>query len=181
MNEEKKLAIFLTGYMGCGKTTLGKYIAQKTGLQFVDMDLFIENRYRKSINAIFEEKGEAEFRLIENRILKDVADFENVVVSTGGGLPCFFDNMEVMNRSGITVYLKTDRDILAERLFGAKDKRPLLKGKNRDELRDFVAKSLAEREKFYSQAQIIFDCDRLFLKNEFETRANELINRIYNI
>jgi shikimate kinase len=90
---------FLIGYMGSGKTTLGKQLAKKLNLQFVDMDLFIENRYHKSISEIFKEKGEDGFREIERRTLQEIAGFENVIISTGGGLPCFFDNMDLMNKS----------------------------------------------------------------------------------
>ena len=97
--------IFLIGYMGVGKTTIGKQIAQGLGREFVDMDLFIENRYHKAVSGIFAEKGEDFFREIEHRILQEVAQFENTVIATGGGTPCFFDNMDLMNRTGITVYL----------------------------------------------------------------------------
>ncbi|MDR1742588.1 MAG: shikimate kinase [Dysgonamonadaceae bacterium] len=180
MNEEKKLKIFLIGYMGSGKTTLGKYIAQKTGLQFIDMDLFIENRYHKTINAIFDERGEDGFRQIERNELADIAQFENVVVSTGGGLPCFFDNIDLMNDSGITVYLKTNEDLLVDRLYKAKEKRPLIRNKNRDELRVFVKENLQKREIFYNKAKIIYDCNHLFRKTDFEAKSNELISLIYS-
>jgi len=180
MKDENKKTIFLTGYMGCGKTTLGKFIARKTGLQFIDMDLFIENRYRKTINDIFEERGEDGFRLIERNELENVAQFENVIVSTGGGLPCFFDNMDVMNNSGITIYLQTSVDLLVERLFKAKEKRPLIKDKNLDELRVFVEENLYKREKFYKKAKIIYDNSYLFRKTDFEKKANELIYLIYS-
>ena len=90
--------------MGCGKSTIGKRLAQKLSLSFIDLDAHIQNNYRKTIADLFDEKGEEAFRRIEQQALMEVADFEDVLVSTGGGAPCFFDNMEVMNRAGVTVY-----------------------------------------------------------------------------
>ena len=98
--------IFLIGYMGVGKTTLGKALADRTGLSFIDLDLFIEGRYRKTIRQIFEAEGEEAFREIERKALHEVAEFEDIILSTGGGTPCFFDNMTYMNSVGTTVYLK---------------------------------------------------------------------------
>ena len=108
--------IFLIGYMGVGKTTLGKALADRTGLSFIDLDLFIEGRYRKTIRQIFEAEGEEAFREIERRALHEVAEFEDIVLSTGGGTPCFFDNMTYMNRVGTTVYLKASPEALTERI-----------------------------------------------------------------
>ena len=97
--------IILIGYMGAGKTTLGHALANRLQLQFIDLDLYIEERYRKTISQIFAERGEEGFRLIEQRMLHEVAEFEDVVISTGGGTPCFFDNIDYMNRQGTTVFL----------------------------------------------------------------------------
>ena len=97
--------IFLIGYMGAGKTTMGKELSKQSGLSFIDLDHFMEGRYRKTVRQLFEEKGEETFRQIEKKALHEVADFENVVISTGGGTPCFFDNMAYMNSIGTTVYL----------------------------------------------------------------------------
>ena len=104
--------IFLIGYMGVGKTTLGKALADRTGLSFIDLDLFIEGRYRKTIRQIFEAEGEEAFREIERKALHEVAEFEDIILSTGGGTPCFFDNMTYMNRVGTTVYLKASPEAL---------------------------------------------------------------------
>ena len=104
--------IFLVGYMGAGKTTLGRALAKATGMQFIDLDCYIEERFRKTIAQIFAEKGEEHFRDLERRMLHEVGEFEDVIISTGGGTPCFFDNIEYMNSQGTTVYL----DVPVERL-----------------------------------------------------------------
>jgi shikimate kinase len=170
--------IFLIGYMASGKTSVGKRLSERLGLQFIDTDAFIENRYRKTIAKIFEELGENGFREIERRTLQEIAGFENVVVSTGGGLPCFFDNIKIMNAAGLTVYLKTSAAELANRLLTARQKRPLIKGKTADELKTFVANSLLQRMPFYEQAQIAFDCETLFDDNQFEGKIEELVETI---
>lgn len=98
--------IFLTGYMGAGKTTLGKAFARKLNIPFIDLDWYIEERFHKTVGELFTERGEAGFRELERNMLHEVAEFENVVISTGGGAPCFFDNMEFMNRTGKNRFLE---------------------------------------------------------------------------
>ncbi|MBQ3623249.1 MAG: shikimate kinase [Bacteroidaceae bacterium] len=153
--------IILIGYMGAGKTTLGAALAKATGMSFIDLDLFIEQRFRKSISQIFAEKGEDEFRRIEQRMLHEVAEFEDVIISTGGGTPCFFDNIDYMNNQGTTVYLKVPVERLFIRLSIARNKRPLIKEKNDDELRCFIAQQIEKREPFYSKAAHTFTADKL--------------------
>jgi shikimate kinase len=170
--------IFLIGYMGAGKTTIGKRLSKKLDLQFIDMDLFIENRYRKKIGEIFAEKGEEGFREIEKKTLLEVAQFENVVISTGGGAPCFFDNMEVMNRSGQTVYLKVSVDELAMRLLKSKNSRPLIKSKNGDEVKKFVAENLAKRESWYNQASVIFNVEKMTTYQDINHLVESLLSQI---
>jgi len=167
--------IYLVGYMGTGKTTVGQLLAKKLRRSLIDVDEFIENRYRKTIAAIFEEKGEDGFREIEHRALQEIVNFENIVVSTGGGLPCFSDNMNLLNQTGITVYLRASVDELFDRLSGDMQKRPLIKGKNADELRDFIETSLKKREPFYNQSQFIFDVRHCSTRNEMEQWVEELL------
>lgn len=145
--------LFLVGYMGCGKTTTGKRIAKKYGLEFIDLDHYIEQRFRKSIPQIFEEKGEDGFRKLEHNMLEEVSSFENVIVSTGGGAACFFDNMDMMNSAGDTVYLQASAQELFDYLKGAKQNRPLLQGKTDDELLQFISEALVQREPFYLKAK----------------------------
>ena len=139
--------------MGCGKSTLGRKLSQHIGMQFVDMDRYIEKRNCKTIKQIFAEEGEAEFRKKEQKALLELSEFTNVVIATGGGAPCFFNNMELMNRTGKTIYLNIKPEILANRLLKSKTERPLIKGKQREELVAFIDETLKKRNEFYSQAQ----------------------------
>jgi len=175
MDPDEKTKLYLVGYPGSGKTTIGKLLARKLNRSFIDMDEFIENRYRKTISAIFEEKGEAGFREIEHRVLQEVSSFENAVISTGGGLPCFFDNMDIMNRTGITVYLKAEVDELFGRLSFDKQKRPLIKGKSPEELRSFIEENLKKRELFYNRAKIIYEVRNRSAKQESESLLEKLL------
>ena len=110
------IRIFLTGYMGAGKTTLGKAFARELNIPFIDLDWYIEERLHKSIRELFIERGEASFRELERNMLHEVSEFEDVIISTGGGTPCFFDNMDYMNGHGQTVFLDVHLDILFNRL-----------------------------------------------------------------
>lgn len=155
------IRIFLTGYMGAGKTTLGKAFARDLGLSFIDLDWYIEERFHKTIRELFIERGEASFRELERSMLHEVAEFEDVVISTGGGTPCFFDNMEFMNGQGQTVFLDVHPDILFSRLRVATQQRPILQGKTDGELRDFIVEALEKRAPFYLRARYRFDAGQL--------------------
>ena len=162
----KMKRIFLVGYMGSGKTTTGKRLSKKYGLDFIDLDHYIESRHFKTISQLFREKGEDGFREIERDLLKEVADFEDVIISTGGGTACFFDNMELMNQKGETVYLKASAADLSGYLYTANKDRPLLAQKSKEELVDFISEMLKKREPFYSRAKHTMDArdmsDELF-------------------
>lgn len=165
MISEKMIRIILIGYMGAGKTTVGKALAKDLGLMFYDLDWYIESRMRKTVAQIFEEKGEEGFRIIERNMLHEVAEFEDVIVSCGGGTPCFFDNMEYMNQQGETVYLQASPEVLAEHLKMGKSVRPLLLGKSDEELMAYIRESLEKREPFYTRARNIINVD---LMDNFE-------------
>jgi shikimate kinase len=139
--------------MGSGKSTLGHRLAKHSGLQFVDMDHYIEKRNCKTVPQIFAEEGEAEFRIKERSALEELSEFTDIVIATGGGAPCFFDNIGLMNRTGKTVFLNIDPEILAERLLKSKTERPLIKGKSKEELIAFIGETLKKRNEFYRQAQ----------------------------
>ena len=149
------MRIFLTGYMGCGKSTIGRKVAALMGINFIDLDKFIEERNFKSVPDIFSQEGELAFREKERQALLEVSQFEDIVVGTGGGAPCFFDNMKLMNDAGITIYLAPDNDILAYRLLKSKTERPLIAGKSREDLLAFIETALQKRAPFYEQSKII--------------------------
>ena len=143
--------------MGAGKTTVGKALAKELGMDFYDLDWYIESRMRKTVSQIFEERGEEGFRQVERNMLHEVAEFENVVLSCGGGTPCFFDNIDYLNQQGPVVYLKAQPDVLYKHLHMGKTERPLLKGKSPEELIAFICEQLAWREPYYMKAQYTLD------------------------
>lgn len=166
--------IFLTGYMGAGKTTLGKAFARQLNISFIDLDWYIEERFHKTVRELFADRGEDGFRELERNMLHEVAEFENVVISTGGGAPCFFDNMEFMNRMGKTVFLDVHPDVLFRRLRVAKQQRPILQGKGDDELKAFIKEALEKRAPFYTQAQYTFNAEELEDRWQIEMSVQRL-------
>ena len=126
-------------------------------MPFYDLDWYIESRMRKKVSQIFAERGEEGFRVIERNMLHEVAEFENVVISCGGGTPCFFDNMDYLNSQAQVVYLRCEPEVLRMHLLMGKGDRPLLKGKNPDELLVFIREQLAYREQFYAKANYQLD------------------------
>ena len=149
--------IILIGYMGAGKTTIGKALSKELGITFYDLDWYIESRMRKTVSEIFAERGEEGFRKIEYNMLHEVAEFEDVIISCGGGTPCFFDNMDYLNQQGQVVYLKAEPEVLYKHLQMAKVERPLLKGKSKEELLTFIKEQLEKREPFYTKARYTLD------------------------
>ena len=144
--------IFLVGFMGCGKTSWGRKLAAGLGYEFIDLDHILEAKVGSTIAEYFASHGEEAFRKLESEILKTTDYPENTIVSTGGGLPCFFDNMEWMNGHGQTLYIQLSPKALGNRLENAKTPRPVLQGKKGDELVEFIEHKLAEREGYYLQA-----------------------------
>ena len=166
--------IFLIGYMGAGKTTLGKAFAREMGLNFIDLDWYIEERYHKTVQQLFSERGEQGFRELEQKMLHEVAEFEDVVVSAGGGTPCFFDNMEYMNACGDTVFLDVNPEVLFSRLRVAKQQRPLLSNKSDEELMNFICEALQKRHPLYSKAKHLFKADELEDKRQIQASVDSL-------
>lgn len=145
---------FLVGYMACGKTQRGKVLAKEKGIRFIDLDAYIMDRERQSIPEIFAARGETGFRKLETRYLHEICElYEDFVLSTGGGAPCFNRNMEYMNEQGHTIFLKTATAIIIERLIRGKQKRPIVSNLTDEEIRHFVEKHLQERLPFYQQAK----------------------------
>ena len=153
----KPSRIILVGYMGSGKTTVGKALARSLDMPFYDLDWYIESRMRKSVCQIFDERGEEGFRKIEQNLLHEVAEFENVVISCGGGTPCFFDNIDYINQQSESVYLKCMPDVLYMHLKMGKTVRPLLLNKTPEEVQYFISEQLTQREGFYSKARHVVD------------------------
>jgi shikimate kinase len=153
--------IFLIGFMGAGKSTAGRKLAKRLQFSFLDTDTCIEDQEGLSITRIFAEKGEEYFREAESRILKRVAGSSgDTVVSTGGGAPCYRDNMNLMNVSGVTVYLKLPPGILYQRLVGSYRKnRPLIRDKSPQELLEYITEKLNEREAYYNRSRIIVSAE----------------------
>lgn len=149
--------IILIGYMGAGKTTIGKILAKDLGIPFYDLDWYIETRMRKKVKQIFDERGEDGFRIIEKNMLHEVAEFEDVVVACGGGTPCFFDNMDYLVGQGDVVYLRGTPDVLFRHLKMGKGVRPLLLGKSDEELLEYIKENVEKREEFYMKANHIVD------------------------
>ena len=150
--------IFLVGYMGSGKTAMGKLLAKRLGLTFIDLDSYIENKFRCTIANIFQQDGEAAFREIEKKFLHEVAEIEDVVIATGGGAPCFFDNMDFMNRRGETIYIKLTPEHLAKRLSSSKaGVRPLIRDKSGEVLLQYITQTLKNREPYYMQSKRIIE------------------------
>ena len=161
------MKVFLIGFMGCGKSTKAKQLASRLNCPVIDLDAVIVAEQGKSIADYFAENGEAAFRNLESETLKKYDYPETCVVATGGGLPCFFDNMEWMNANGKTVYLQMTPPQLVSRLHN-REKRPLLKGMDDEQLLAFVEMRLSERNAFYTQAQLVV--------NAFDLDVEELLN-----
>ncbi len=146
--------IIVIGYMGSGKSTLGEKLASELKIPFIDSDKVIEEIANMTIAAIFKEKGEETFRKMESMFIQSLANIPAFVLSTGGGMPCFNNNMLLLNELGVTVYLKNTSEVLADRLLKGKNTRPLIEGKSKQELIKFIDKNLFTREKFYSLAKV---------------------------
>lgn len=169
--------IFIIGYMGCGKSTLGRNASKLSGMQFIDLDTYIVGRYHASINELFTQFGENGFRDIERRMLHEVGEFEDVIIACGGGTPCFYDNMDFMNSHGVTVWLNTGLDKLHTRLLRGRHKRPLIADKSDDELRQFIIDGLEKRSQHYSKAQHTFAGDLLETEAEVGDTARRFLTQ----
>ena len=151
--------------MGAGKTTVARRLANHLGWEVVDTDAMFEEKYRISICDFFNKYDEPLYRKLESEVLKSTADLENVVISTGGGTACYFDNMEWMNQHGLTVFLRISQKAVVDRLLHAKRKRPLAEGKSEAELTEFVTRHYTERLPFYEQAKITVKAEDFDLEN----------------
>ena len=158
--------IILLGYMGAGKTSVGKAMARRLGTDFYDLDWYIEYRFRQKVADLFASRGEDGFRKIEYNMLHEVAEFENIVLALGGGTPCFYDNIDYLNSKGITVFMNASPEIIVRHLKISHTVRPLLQQKQGQELLDHISHHLEERLPYYRKAQyeINVDCLDTFSK-----------------
>ena len=165
--------IVLVGFPGSGKTTLGRRLAKYLKLQFTDLDTKIEERYHSSIPHIFEKYGESAFRECEYNTLTELLGQQNVLIATGGGAPCFNNAMQLINAQATSVYLKLSEDILLERLLISHKKRPLTQKLDKEELKQYIHKTLQERAPYYEQASIILEEEKILnlhnINNYFAT------------
>jgi shikimate kinase len=155
------MRVYLIGYMASGKTRMGQDLSALTGYPFVDTDELFEERYRISILDFFERYNEDAFRKMEKDLLLETLNHKDAIIATGGGTPCFFENMEFIKRNGISIYLRMGLPSLIDRLTVVRKKRPLLKNKNKIELESFIRAQLAEREPFYNQADFTVNAEMI--------------------
>jgi shikimate kinase len=152
--------IILIGFMGCGKSTFGRKLAKQLNYQFMDADDAIEAKYKLKIKDIFSQFGEAHFRKLEEKFILELNKEQDIVLATGGGMPCFGKNMDLLNQLGITFYLQRPIPELVHRLINAKRPRPLIQGKNQSELTEFIEELLPKREVFYLKSQHVLNRDQ---------------------
>ncbi len=152
------MKIFFIGFMGSGKTHWGKQISEKLQIPFFDLDEQIISHEEKSITEIFSENGEEYFRLLEKDLLRIISEsHENFVMACGGGTPCYYNNIDFMNKSGTSIWINTPIDTLFQRLIKEKETRPLIKNLSSEQLKRFIIKKFSDRKIYYEQADIIVD------------------------
>lgn len=171
------MRVYLIGYMGCGKSTVGRKLSRFAHMQFVDTDSMVEQREGAAVADIINYQGEEYFRTVERAVLDDTAALERTIISTGGGLPVWEDNMERMKRLGVTVYLRRSPKNIISRLspYG-RYKRPKIRGMNDEQLLEFMTAHMAEREPIYSQADVVLDCDKMADNEVIDTILQKIIN-----
>lgn len=146
------MRVILIGYMGAGKTTFGKALAQQMDMTFCDLDWYIEEQNRTTISQIFKNEGETAFREKEREALHKVMQQDNLILAVGGGTPCFYDNIDFMNQHAHTIYLSATPETLKAHIRMGGSKRPLVDGKTDEELTEFITTSLKKRESYYQKA-----------------------------
>lgn len=158
------MRVYLIGYMGSGKTTTSKRLASVLGLPCYDLDQLFEEQYKIDIPHFFERYDESLFRKLESQLLKDTLQLDQAIIATGGGTPCFYDNMQWMNEHGLTVYIQMQAESVFHRLKSSKRKRPLVAQKTDEELNEFIREHMRQRNIFYSQAHVIVKGESLDVK-----------------
>jgi len=147
------MKVFLVGFMGSGKSTFGKKLANKLNYKFIDLDNYIEDKYNTTIREIFETRSEDYFRKIEHESLLEAIKNNDLVISAGGGTPCYFNNMQIMNDNGLTIYIRQGANCLYHRLNRSKKFRPLIENMTHFQLIEYLETNLEKRKPFYEQAK----------------------------
>ena len=168
------MKVVLIGYMGAGKTTLGKALAQEMGLRFFDLDWYIEEQNDTTISEIFAQEGEAGFREKERQALHEVIQKDDIVLAVGGGTPCFYDNIDFMNQQARTIYLKATPETLKAHIRMGGSKRPLVDGKTDEELIAYITESLKKREPYYLQAQHVVEIDTITREEQIDDYVKKI-------
>ncbi|MGC5746708.1 shikimate kinase [Chryseobacterium sp. NFX27] len=170
------MVISLIGYMGCGKSHISKILSDKINFKLIDLDKEISRRNKLTIPEIFEKRGEIQFRKLEREALEEIlASEENLVLSLGGGTPVYYNNMELINQSSKSIFLRASVSTLYERLSKQKEKRPLIANISDEDLPEFIAKHLFERNAFYSKAQFSINTD----SRDPEDIVREIVEKLY--
>ena len=178
--KREEVRIVLIGYMGAGKTTLGKALAQSMGLQFYDLDWWIEEKSGCTITQIFAQQGEDAFREIERQALHEVMEKDDIVLSVGGGTPCFFDNIDYMNHQAHTIYLNASVETLKTHIRMGGSKRPLVDGKSDEELTEYITASLQKREIYYRQATFQVQIATITREEQIDNYVKEIMQIVNN-
>ena len=166
------MKVFLIGFMGCGKTHWGKLLSEKLKIPFFDLDSKIAEQEDQSIAEIFEQKGEEYFRLMERDVLQLITEsHDSFIMATGGGTPCFYNNIDYLKKKGLVVWLNCATNTLHARLKKEKTSRPLISEKGDDELREFIVRKYSSRKIYYQQANLILQDEQITLE--------ELVRRIF--
>ncbi|MFC4666011.1 shikimate kinase [Falsiporphyromonas endometrii] len=170
--------IFIIGYMGSGKSTIGRKLADELNFNFIDTDFFIENRFRQRVQDMFKTVGEETFRKREHMVIEELSGMTQSIIATGGGLPCFYNNMEIIKTCGISIYLEVSNEILTQRLELCKRTRPSVKDKSGEELFKHVEEGMALRAPIYQQADIIICANKLMTTEDEKVLAKKIASQL---
>ncbi len=168
------MKVFIVGYMYSGKTTVGKKLASRLKYKFIDTDMAFMEKFKISVVDFFSKYDENLFRKLEHELLKEILITKNVIISTGGGTPCFYDNMSLIKNHGISMYLKMSLESILYRMKESKKKRPVLQKLEKGKLKNFIKNQLSEREKYYNQADYVVKGENADIKMILKLISNHL-------
>ena len=171
------MKIYLIGYMTSGKSTLGKTLANRLQLKFIDIDEVFEAKYQISINDFFLKFGEEKFRELEHQLLLSFTKIEDSVISTGGGTPCYYNNIDIINKNGISIYLKLHHKSIISRLKASKNQRPLVNDLDNETFEDYIEKHLNTRELFYNKAKYIIKSENLTINELMQFVKDNILEK----